>query len=61
MTAVPILPFGAGAREHGPHMPMNADRVVMDLLLTFGNETIPRPEANFTLGYMQRLADKIAG
>lgn len=28
-----ILPFGAGAKEHGPHMPMNADRVVMDHLL----------------------------
>ena len=30
---VVILPFGAGAKEHGPHMPMNADRVVMDYLL----------------------------
>ena len=30
---VVILPFGAGAKEHGPHMPMNADRVVMDHLL----------------------------
>jgi len=28
-----ILPFGAGAKEHGPHLPMNADRVVMDHLL----------------------------
>ena len=28
-----ILPFGAGAKEHGPHMPMNADRVVMEHLL----------------------------
>ncbi|MDH3439404.1 MAG: creatininase family protein [Gammaproteobacteria bacterium] len=28
-----ILPFGAGAKEHGPHMPMNADRVVMDHLV----------------------------
>jgi creatinine amidohydrolase len=32
-TPVVILPFGAGAKEHGPHMPMNADRVVMDHLL----------------------------
>ena len=32
-TPVVILPFGAGAKEHGPHMPMNADRVVMDYLL----------------------------
>jgi len=30
---VVILPFGAGAKEHGPHLPMNADRVVMDHLL----------------------------
>jgi creatinine amidohydrolase len=32
-SPVVILPFGAGAKEHGPHMPMNADRVVMDYLL----------------------------
>ena len=24
-----VLPFGAGAKEHGPHLPMNADAVVM--------------------------------
>jgi len=27
-----ILPFGAGAKEHGPHLPMNADQVVMEYL-----------------------------
>jgi len=27
-----ILPFGAGAKEHGPHLPMNADRKVMEYL-----------------------------
>ena len=32
-TPVVILPFGAGAKEHGPHLPMNADAVVMDYLL----------------------------
>lgn len=32
-TPIVILPFGAGAKEHGPHMPMNADRVVMDHLV----------------------------
>jgi creatinine amidohydrolase len=32
-TPVVILPFGAGAKEHGAHMPMNADRVVMDHLV----------------------------
>ncbi|MEM9208460.1 MAG: creatininase family protein [Pseudomonadota bacterium] len=30
---VVILPFGAGAKEHGPHLPMNADQVVMSHLL----------------------------
>lgn len=28
-----IIPFGAGAKEHGVHLPMNADQVVMDDLL----------------------------
>jgi len=32
-SPIVIIPFGAGAKEHGPHMPMNADRVVMDYLL----------------------------
>jgi len=32
-TPIVVIPFGAGAKEHGPHMPMNADRVVMDYLL----------------------------
>jgi creatinine amidohydrolase len=32
-SPVVIVPFGAGAKEHGPHLPMNADRVVMDYLL----------------------------
>ncbi|MGH7599969.1 MAG: creatininase family protein [bacterium] len=27
-----ILPFGAGAKEHGPHLPMNADAAVMEYL-----------------------------
>jgi len=29
-----ILPFGAGAKEHGPHLPMNADAQLMQYLLT---------------------------
>ncbi len=28
-----VVPFGAGAKEHGPHLPMNADRVVLEYLL----------------------------
>jgi len=27
-----VLPFGPGAKEHGPHLPLNADAVVMDYL-----------------------------
>lgn len=30
---VVILPFGAGAKEHGPHLPMNADAIVMRYLI----------------------------
>jgi creatinine amidohydrolase len=36
-----ILPFGAGAKEHGPHLPMDADRVVMEYLLDRAVETQP--------------------
>ncbi len=32
-TPIVIVPFGAGAKEHGPHLPMNADQVVMEYLL----------------------------
>lgn len=32
-TPIVIVPFGAGAKEHGPHLPMNADAVVMRYLL----------------------------
>lgn len=30
---VVIIPFGAGFKEHGPHIPMNADAVVMQYLV----------------------------
>ncbi len=32
-TPIVIIPFGAGAKEHGPHLPMNADQAVMDYLI----------------------------
>jgi creatinine amidohydrolase len=32
-TPVVIVPFAAGAKEHGAHLPMNADRVVLDRLV----------------------------
>lgn len=28
-----ILPFAGGAKEHGPHLPLNADQVVMEYLV----------------------------
>jgi len=36
-----ILPFGAGAKEHGPHLPMNADQVVMDYLCQQAVDSLP--------------------
>lgn len=43
LAEVPIvvLPFGAGAKEHGPHLAMNADRVVMEYLLRKAVEAMP--------------------
>lgn len=32
-TPVVIVPFAAGAKEHGPHLPLNADRVLMEHLV----------------------------
>src|SRR5688500_12489453 len=31
-AAVVIVPFGAGAKEHGPHLPLGADQIVMEHL-----------------------------
>jgi len=31
-TPVVVVPFGGGAKEHGPHLPMNADQKVMEYL-----------------------------
>jgi len=36
-----ILPFGAGAKEHGPHLPMNADAVVMEFLCQVAVDSLP--------------------
>lgn len=38
---VVILPFGAGAKEHGPHLPMNADQVVMEYLCRQAVDSLP--------------------
>lgn len=36
-----IIPFGAGAKEHGFHLPMNADRKVMEYLCQKAVESLP--------------------
>lgn len=36
-----VLPFGAGAKEHGPHLPMNADAVVMEFLCQVAVDSLP--------------------
>ena len=40
-TPLVIVPFGAGAKEHGPHLPMNADQVVMEYLLQQAVDSLP--------------------
>ena len=42
-SAVPVvvLPVGAGAKEHGPHLPMNADAVVLDYLSRQAVDSLP--------------------
>ena len=32
-TQTVIIPFAAGAKEHGPHLPMSTDQIVMEYLL----------------------------
>ena len=41
VAPVVILPIGAGAKEHGPHLPMNADAVVMELLCQVAVDSLP--------------------
>ncbi len=36
-----ILPFAGGAKEHGPHLPMNADRKVMEYLCRKAVDALP--------------------
>jgi creatinine amidohydrolase len=36
-----ILPVGAGAKEHGPQLPMNADAVVLDYLCRMAVDSLP--------------------
>jgi creatinine amidohydrolase len=36
-----VVPFGAGAKEHGPHLPMNADAAVMEYLCQQAVDSLP--------------------
>jgi creatinine amidohydrolase len=36
-----ILPVGAGAKEHGPHLPLNADAVVLEYLCRRAVDSLP--------------------
>ncbi len=36
-----IVPFGAGAKEHGPHLPMNADAKVLEYLVRLAVDSLP--------------------
>ncbi|MGW8267150.1 MAG: creatininase family protein, partial [Longimicrobiales bacterium] len=36
-----VLPVGAGAKEHGPHLPMNADAVVLEYLCQVAVDSVP--------------------
>ena len=36
-----IVPFGAGAKEHGPHLPLGTDRIVLDWLLQVAVDSMP--------------------
>ena len=38
---VVIVPFGAGAKEHGPHLPLGTDRIVLDWLLQVAVDSLP--------------------
>ena len=36
-----ILPFGAGAKEHGPHLPLGTDQIVLEHLLALAVDSTP--------------------
>jgi len=39
-SPIVILPFAAGAKEHGAHLPMNADQVVMEYLVDLAVKSV---------------------
>jgi creatinine amidohydrolase len=36
-----IVPFGAGAKEHGPHLPMSTDRLMLEYLMQIAVDSLP--------------------
>jgi creatinine amidohydrolase len=36
-----IVPFGAGAKEHGPHLPLGTDQIMLDHLLQLAVDSLP--------------------
>lgn len=38
---VVIVPFGAGAKEHGPHLPLGADQIMLEYLLRVAVDSTP--------------------
>ncbi len=40
-SPIVVLPFGPGAKEHGPHLPMNADEKVMEYLCRQAVDAVP--------------------
>lgn len=40
-ASIVVLPVGAGAKEHGPQLPMNADAVVLEYLCQMAVDSLP--------------------
>ena len=36
-----VVPFGAGAKEHGPHLPMKTDRLMLEHLMQAAVDSLP--------------------
>ena len=36
-----VVPFGAGAKEHGPHLPMGTDRIMLEHLMQAAVDSLP--------------------
>ena len=36
-----IIPFGAGAKEHGPHLPLSADQIAMEYFAAVAVDSLP--------------------